>query len=77
MKQSDRATAASLRCHKREAAIAGNVSRNSKIRQTPPSSQGAWSQGKHKYQRLSLSLENFQNQKGETESLGECLKLNG
>lgn len=67
MKQSDRATAASLRCHKREAAIAGNVSRNLKIRQTSQSSQGVSSQGKHKYQRLSLRLENFQNQKGKTD----------
>lgn len=52
MKQPDRATAASLRYRKKEAAISGNVSRNSKIRQTPQSSQEASSPGKHKFQRL-------------------------
>lgn len=40
MKQSNRATAASLGCRKREAEIAGNVSRNMKIRQTLQSSGG-------------------------------------
>lgn len=40
MEQSNRATAASLGCRKREAEIAGNVSRNMKIRQTLQSSGG-------------------------------------
>lgn len=66
MKQSNRATAATLGCCKTEAEIAGTVSRNAKIRQTLRSSQGVRSQRKHRYQHVSLHLENFQNQKGKT-----------
>lgn len=65
MKLPNRATAASLG-YRQRGRKCGNVSRNLNIRQTLPSSQGVWSQRKHKYQHVSLRLEDFHNQKGKT-----------